>query len=266
MREDGALPGIIPTSGWGYEWGNGPVSDGILFEVPEMLYLFTGDPKPLIQALPWFRRYINYLASRAGEDGLVDFGLSDWAPPRPSDPPRTPVVLINAAYQAKFMRIAERAARLAGDEAGAAEFQAKLADTVALYKRNFLAPDGTCIIDEQSAVAMTIYHELYDDLAPLKAQLMRLVEQFDFHHDCGMVGLRRLYGALDQCGASEYAYRVLTAKGYPGYMVWLDGGATTLWETWQCEDSHNHHMYSDFMGWLIKSLVGIRPTFDAPGF
>ena len=65
---------------------------------------------------------------------------------------------------------------------------------------------------------------------------------------------------------SDYAYRIITAKGYPGYMLWLDGGATTLWETWQAEDSHNHHMYSDCMSWLMKSLIGIRPTFDAPSF
>ena len=38
MREDGALPGIIPTAGWGYHWGNGPVSDGVLFEIPYRLY------------------------------------------------------------------------------------------------------------------------------------------------------------------------------------------------------------------------------------
>ena len=35
------MPGIAPTHGWGYEWGNGPVSDGILFELPWQVYRHT---------------------------------------------------------------------------------------------------------------------------------------------------------------------------------------------------------------------------------
>ena len=34
QREDGALPGIIPTSGWGFAWGNGPVWDQVIVELP----------------------------------------------------------------------------------------------------------------------------------------------------------------------------------------------------------------------------------------
>ena len=37
----------------------------------------------------------------------------------------------------------------------------------------------------------------------------------------------------------------------------IDRGATTLWEMWRCTNSHNHHMYSSFMAWLIRTVGGI---------
>ncbi len=123
--------------------------------------------------------------------------------------------------------------------------------------------DGTCNIDKQTAVAMLIYHGIYDHLEPLKKQLMRLVEEKDFHHDCGMVGLRYLYMALNKCGLHECAYRIIAAKGVPSYHVWLENGATTLCEMWDCTCSQNHHMYFDFKSWLMKTVIGINMTSPA---
>jgi alpha-L-rhamnosidase len=81
-----------------------------------------------------------------------------------------------------------------------------------------------------------------------------------------MVGLRALYMALNQCGLEEYAYRIITAKGRPSYGEWLDGGATTLWEKWNDRESKNHHMYSDFMSWLMKTPGGINHAEGGEGF
>jgi len=128
---------------------------------------------------------------------------------------------------------------------------------------NYMNPDGTCKINEQTAVAMTVFHDLGNSGA-LKEQLKKLVEEKNFHHNCGMVGLPCLYLALNKCGLAEYAYKIITATGYPSYSQWLDGDATTLWETWQPGNSKNHHMYSDFMSWLMKTLVGINIT--EPGY
>ena len=263
MREDGALPGIIPTSGWGFEWGNGPVSDGILFEVAHQLYRFTGDRQPLVDALPFFRRYLDYLDTRIESDGLIHFGLDDWAPPTPDMKSKTPATFINAVFRIKFLRIAALAAELAGETGDG--FAEKTAAAISDFQRRFLDADGSCRIQTMTAAAMVIAHELYTDFGAVKKQLMAFVEEYDFHHDCGMVGLPRLYPALDACGLSDWALRILSARGYPSYVRWLDQGATTLWETWQCQDSHNHHMYSSFMAWLMKTPVGIQLSYPEGG-
>lgn len=31
-------------------------------------------------------------------------------------------------------------------------------------------------------------------------------------------------------------------------------------------ESQNHHMYSDFMSWMVKTILGIRARIDHPGF
>ena len=288
MDEKGALPGIIPTSGWGFTWGNGPVSDGVLFEVPYRLYLHTGDSGPLIASLPYFDRYLAYLKSREDEKGWIHFGLTDWARPgqsKETGEPKVPSCFINALLVKSFYEIAALGAELAeaawGKEPGASPGSNETSHrSCEVYRREaerlkrqvlqeYLTLEGRCRIHAQTAVAMLIYHGAYEELTPLREQLKELVEEADFHHGCGMVGLRRLYEALNQCGLWEYAYRILTAEGYPGYRDWFDQGAVTLWETWDWADRHdskNHHMYSDVMSWMIKTILGIRQEEGSAGF
>ncbi len=265
MNEEGALPGIIPTAGWGYEWGNGPVSDGILFEIPYRCYFHTGDPEMLIRSLPCFRKYLAFLQRTADEDGYVRWGLWDWAKPGflengESREPDVPPEFINALLIRKFYHVTALAQELSG--AQGQEYEECAEKLKRRVISDYIDGQGRCRVEKQSAVALLIYYGVYERLGPLKKQLKELIESADFHHDCGMVGLRRLYMALNKCGLEEYAYRILTARGYPGYREWFEQGATSLWEYWDWswhEDSKNHHMYSDFMSWIIKTVLGIRP-------
>lgn len=259
MLPDGALPGIIPSSGWGYGWGNGPVSDGILFEIPYRLYLHTGETKYLIESLPYFDRYLAYLETRADENGDIHFGLDDWA--HPNRPEKVGPEPINSALRIKFLKIACLAAQFAGHDEE--KYAAMLEAQIASHREKYVNADGTSKVDKQTAVALLIVYDICPDMAPLKAQLARLIEEKDFHHDCGMLGLPHLWEALNKCGMEDYAYRILTAPGFPGYRLWLEDGATTLYEMWSTTDSQNHHMYSCFMAWMMNSLIGIRRTSPA---
>lgn len=265
LRDDKGLPGIVPTHGWGYDWGNGPVSDGSLFEHVYRVYLHSGNKEGLIHNLPYFRRYLAFLKQREDMNGCVCFGLNDWANPY-HKVYNTPLAMINAIYRIKFSRIAALAAQMAGESDK--EFIDEEARQRALIKKYWMLPDGRCAFNEQTALAMLIYHGIYEDLEPLKQQLRSCVEAYDFHHNCGMVGLRHLYMALNICGLEEYGMRIVKAHGFPSYREWIDRGATTLWETWTCTLSKNHHMYSDVISWLMKTVVGISPddrdaSFDA---
>ena len=256
FKDDKGLPGIVPTHGWGYDWGNGPVSDGSLFEHVYRVYLHSGNKDGLIYNLPYFRRYFAFLEKQEDINGCVCFGLNDWANPY-HKVYNTPLAMINAIYRVKFCRIAALAARMAGE--CDKEFTDEEARQIALIKKYWILPDGRCAFNEQTALAMLIYHGIYEDLEPLKEQLKGCVEAYNYHHTCGMVGLRHLYMALSICNLEDYAMRIIKAEGFPSYREWIDRGATTLWETWNCTLSKNHHMYSDVLSWLMKTVVGICP-------
>ncbi|MBQ3140525.1 MAG: hypothetical protein IJC25_01020, partial [Clostridia bacterium] len=268
MRADGALPGIIPTAGWGFDWGNGPVSEGLLFELPYRLYLHTGDKQPLLRSRAYFDRYFAYIDGRTDADGFVRFGLDDWARPQfetPQDVDLVPLELINALLVREFYRIAALAARLDGADDG--RYLARGEQLKQLVRRHYVDANGRCTSQRQTSVAMLIYYDVCDDNAPLAAQLKELVEQHGFRHDCGMVGMRRLFYALNKVGLQEYAYRILTSSGMPSYREWFEQDATTLWEYWPWQrrtDSKNHHMYSDFMSWMVKTILGVECA--EPGF
>lgn len=268
MKENGDLPGTVPTAGWGY--GLGPVADGALFEIPYRIWLHTGNEKPLIESLPYFNKYLDYMQKSEDARGFVGGGLSDWARPgqwEEEGPPEVSVDFLNTLLIRDFCKIAERAAKFA--EQPTTYYQEKADKLKQLAIETYIQEDGRCRINKQTAVAMLIYYDVYEQLEPLKMQLKELIEQADFHHDCGMVGIRRLYIALNKCGLQEYAYRIITADGYPGYKTWLDGGANTLWEVWEESSLHsskNHHMYSDFMSWMIKTILGIQQDEAVPSF
>lgn len=256
LKDEKGLPGIVPTHGWGYDWGNGPVSDGSLFEHVYRVYLHSGNKEGLIYNLPYFKRYLAFLKKKEDQNGCIQFGLNDWANPY-HKVYNTPLAMINAIYRIKFNRIAALAARLAGESDK--EFVDEETRQCALIKKYWILPDGKCAFNEQTALAMLIYHDIYDELEPLKQQLKSCVEAYDFHHNCGMVGLRHLYMALSICGLEDYAMRIIKSRGFPSYSEWIDRGATTLWETWTCTLSKNHHMYSDVLSWMMKTVIGISP-------
>ena len=273
IREDGAIPGIIPTGGFGYDICNGPLCSGVLFEIPYQIYRYTGNTDLLTQSIPQFQKQLDYILSNIGEDGLIGFGLCDWAGPFLGEDGMTkwdgspvPVTLSDTALYIHFLDITILATELASSPL-ALEYRKEHTRILNIFKSAFLSADGTCTCDEQSALALIIAFNLFDDLEPLKRQLMSQIEAHQFHHNCGMLGLRHLYEALDMCDLQEYAYRILTATGFPSYFDMInEWGATTLCESWQHNFSLNHHMYSSYMVWMLQNLVGIQPVKETPLF
>ncbi len=256
MRDDGAMPGIVPTAGWGYHWGNGPVSDGLLFEMAYRTYLHTGRADMLKDNLPYFERYLNYLESVEDENGDVKFGLPDWMAPKQKS--RVSNVFINDVLRADFCNVAAISAKMNNSDAEI--FEKKRERLVDKIKSRYINEKGRCSVEEQTAIAMLIYYDIYDELEPLKTQLVEIIERDGGHHTCGMVGIRHLLYALNKCGCEELAYKMLLSREYPSHGAWLESDVTALPEMWENEKSGNHHMFSDYMSWIVKTILGIAPN------
>lgn len=261
MTDEGALPGIIPSSGWGYKWGSGPISSGILFEIPYRYYMYTANDSLLKEAFSYFIKHLEYIKGKKNSEGFIAYGLCDWAGPYEYlDKSPVPLELTDTIMYYAFLLITIKTSKIiciSVDEKWLVEKDNLKKAIISKY----IDCSGRCTIDEQSAIAMLIFYDIYDDLDPLKNQLKENIEKHDFHHYCGMLGLRHLYEALTKCCLSDYAYRIITAKGYPSYIDWITKrDATTLCETFQESNSQNHHMWSDFIAWMIKNLAGIQPA------
>ena len=95
QRPSGQVPGMVPSAGWGYNWGSGTPWDGSLVLIPWTLYRFTGDATPLRRLYPNMLRLLDYFDAVEDTDGLVKIGLGDWIPllVRHAEPDSLPGIL-----------------------------------------------------------------------------------------------------------------------------------------------------------------------------
>ena len=82
------------------------------------------------------------------------------------------------------------------------------------------------------------------------------------HLNTGIIGTKYLWHVLAHAGRCDLAYTVATQTTFPGYGYWLANGATTLWEKWSGEHSHNHQMFGSVSEFFYKYLAGIRSPMD----
>lgn len=261
---DGRLPGIVPTSGWGYKWGNGPAWDSAFLLIPYYEYLYYGDTENLRRHYTGMKRYVDYLGTRA-QDGVVKIGLNDWAPWKT----KTDAAITDTAYWYVDTKIVALAAGLLGKKDEAAQYE-KLAESIRFtFNQKFYRPDtGSYDNGSQTALSCAIYQGLVEPANRTRVleNLVAAVEKAENHIDTGILGAKYLLNALLENGRADVAYRMVAQKDQPSWGWWIEQGATTLWEQWNGTESRNHIMFGDVSAWFYKALAGINPDRAAPGF
>jgi len=79
QQPNGVLPAIIPSSGWGYQWANGPDWTSTIAIIPWNIYLFYGDTRLLELCYDNIKRYVDYIDEQY-PTGRPDWGLGAWVP------------------------------------------------------------------------------------------------------------------------------------------------------------------------------------------
>ena len=281
--ENGCISAVIPTAGFGIEWGNGPAWDTFLVQIPYYVYKYEGDKEILYDNFDAICKNLRYNRTKMNEYGLLAHGLGDWCPPsRRADDYTTELqitdtlITIDSCY--KTIKIAEILERTEEKK----EFEAYYS----LLRENFRSyyiKDGR-IKDEyagQTGVAMALYYKVFEKEEEISAinQLLELLDKTNGCFDVGVLGARVLFRVLSDFGYAELAYKLITQDKYPSYKYLLDYGATTLWEEFQelyddrleCKNgrklnSLNHHFWGDISAWFYKYIGGIRinPRLDNP--
>jgi alpha-L-rhamnosidase len=262
QQPGGPVAAIIPTSGWGYLWGNGPAWDSAYLLIPYAMYQYRGDRRIFERLYDGWRRYVDYLTSKA-DQGIVSIGLGDWCPAKT----KTPVEVTSTAYYYVDTRIVAHAATLLGKQADAERYT-RQAETIrqAFLTRFYDRATGRVANGSQTAQACALCQGLAGPAETPKIldRLVDAVDAADGHLDAGILGTKYLLHALSEHGRADVAWRVVTQTTPPGWGHWIEQGATTLWEQWSGGASRNHIMFGDVSAWFIKYLGGIGP--GAPGF
>ena len=210
QSEQGSLPGIVPTGGWGFAWGNGPAWDSVLVYLPYFTYLWRGDTAMAAESVEAFMAYLKYLRTRVDEQGLLHIGLGDWChtevkkPQAPLAVTDTIVSMDIANKMAVLMDVVGKTA-----EADYAREQAKLyreAIRAHLVNLDTMLVAGEC----QTSQAMALYYGVFDEdeKQTAFAQLLALIAECDDRMDLGVLGGRVLLHLLAEYGHADLAWKM----------------------------------------------------------
>ena len=268
QRPNGVLPDIIPTGGWGYGTANGLDWTSTIAIIPWELYRYYGDSKALKDNYENIKRYVDYVTSISPE-GLTTFGRGDWVPVKST----SNLELTSSVYYFVDAQILAKAAKLFGNSDDYQKYQAlsqKIKDAINgkfLDSRNGIYASGT-----QTELSVPLHWGVVPEeyIAKVAANLNQKVIENNFHLDVGVLGAKAVLNALKNNGYSETAYKLAVQDTYPSWGWWAVNGATTLLENWDLnakrDISDNHMMFGEIGGWFFKSVGGILPDAEAPGF
>ena len=268
QQPNGVLPNIIPTSGWGYDWANGPDWTSSLAIIPWNIYQFYGDNRLLKQTYENIKRYVDYI-DRISPHNLTDWGLGDWIPVKS----KANKELTSSCYYYTDVCILANSAKMF-DKIEDYKHYSSLAEKIKhTINIKFLNPaTGIYARGLQTEQAAPLFWGVVPEefKALVAEKLAKRVEADNFHLDVGLLGTKALLNALSENGYADVAYKVASQETFPSWGWWMVNGATTLYENWpvdaKSDISLNHIMFGEISAWFYKALGGIRTDPAYPGF
>jgi alpha-L-rhamnosidase len=243
-------------------------------------YLQFGDRKILETIYPAAVRWLDFLHRNTKADGLLacygehwGFFLGDWAAPgqrsEGGDSPQA--IYFNNCTYAMNLETDIEIAKVLGHSAAAALYAGRLEALKAHIHKAFFKTDS-CIYSDgnqvQLAFALITGITPEDKIQAVKAHLANALAKPNAYFDMGSSGLPVLLRYLTQHpGTGKLAAAILAKTTEPGYGYFLRRGETTWPEYWNIDvQSRMHTCYTGIAGWLTKSLCGIHPDSQSPGF
>ncbi|MGK7394181.1 MAG: glycoside hydrolase family 78 protein [Candidatus Cyclobacteriaceae bacterium M3_2C_046] len=272
QRPLGDLPGVIPTSGWGYEFGRnpetrplgyGPQWEGAIVLIPWYLYLHTGDTAIINRYYQPIKKYIDHL-NRQAQNNLLNFGIDDH-----KSLVRTEGDILASGYFYYMSDLLARMAQIIDLKEDAAYYEQLAGKVKQAFNRKYFdqktglyGHGGQTPLSE--ALALNLAPENHKET--VLNNLLDKIRQNNYDFEVGVVGLKFLFESLTAMGQAEVVYKMVNQTDYPSYGWWIEQGANTLWQDWDGSMSLNHIMFGSVSEWYFRALAGINPDPQQPGF
>ena len=289
IRHEDMLMGGTPTNPMGRAgWADAATI------VPFAVYESYGSDEVLVRQLDSMRRWVGHLRRRAGADIVLPtepFQYGDWLDPdapgeRPWEAKVSSDYVANAFY-VHSARLLARAERLVGDPAKGAELDA-LADRVAEATWDRWGEEA---VTTQTGAALALEFRVAPDdrREAIAAGLAEDVRRENGRIATGFLGTPLVLFALSHHDYLAEAYLMLLRRDAPSWLYQVDRGATTVWERWDAIKpdgsihggdmdagsgdggggsmlSFNHYAYGAMIDWVYRTVAGLAPDADEPGY
>lgn len=275
----GLVPNIAPeytVFGWwdDMQFRESPEWGSAFIQIPWQQYLFTGDFELARRHYDRMKRYLDYLGTQVGADGILSVkgSLGDWYDIGPKGPGRaqlTPADLTATAIYHDDLMIMKTFAMKLNRSDDAQLFQKRAEQTQAAFDRAYLNPAQIIYATgSQTANAMPLALGMVAPESRSKVLATIVADVQAKGLTAGDVGYRYLLRALADGGRSDVIFAMNHQSEKPGYGYQLKMGATSLTEAWDARraSSQNHFMLGQINEWFFHDLAGIQPDPESPGF
>ena len=265
QKPDGYVANSAP---WQPEAGGGIPFGSAINVIPSDFYWQYGDErlyrecyKPMMDHTRWMERWVDpatgIMESRSGHY-FMDLG--EWVPAYglPSN------ALVHTWFLWACAKTCADAALHFGDKANYDYFSALRDTTAAAFHRTFYdEATGSYGKDGSNVYALAMGVPAEREQKVVDALVANIAEK-DNHLITGFVGFRYLCEVLVKHGHEDLAYEIINKKDFPSFGWWIEQGATTTWEQWNGDYSHNHPFMGGGILWFYRDLAGLEAT--APGY
>ncbi|WP_419872385.1 family 78 glycoside hydrolase catalytic domain [Candidatus Pristimantibacillus sp. PTI5] len=285
-ERNGMVPMVVPASN--VQGGGSSAWADAATIIPWNVYLHYGDKAILEQQFDSMKGWVDFIIRADDETGgrrlwTTGFHFGDWLALDGSNPDSpmggTDTDFIASAYYRYSSSLLAKAARVLGRTELMVYYQRISDEVKAAIEDEFFSKNGRLALDTQTAYAVALFMDLVPDAFKTRAvEGLRKRMKIDRNHlKTGFVGTPYLNQVLSDIGCNDLAYTLLLNDDYPSWLYAVKLGATTIWERWNSilpdgtisgtgMNSLNHYAYGAIAEWMYRTIAGINPTEDAPGF
>lgn len=272
QSDDGTIPFIVPSPGWGYIFD--PAWNSSYPLIVRNVLESYGDETVVTEHLDGLLRWAACMHDQMATSGWLWPGYSwgDWLAPGYHLAPEGPIPGATAAAVLGTRALVELCQRVGRD--GEAERLEGIATQIsaAYHEHLFDAASGTYRSETAGfRQALNVLPLAFGMVPPahvdsVVAGLVADLEDHSAGHlNCGALSAKYLLPVLSDHGHFDLAVAVATQPDLPGWGYWRSQGSSTLWESWDADArSHDHYFLGAIGLWLHRWVAGLRPL--EPGY
>ncbi|KAJ4337528.1 hypothetical protein N0V95_008313 [Ascochyta clinopodiicola] len=274
--------GLCPTMAPEIRYMCGPLHDtitwgGAVALLPEILRFYYGNTAVFEKLFDPCVRYMEYIATKERDGGLIEHGLGDWG--RDIAFGNNQANIETAIYY-RCLRNIQGMALTLGKSEQEARFKAWADRIYTVYNTHLLVTDkkkypyafytsrDTPGETDRTMVAQAI--ALQFSLVPTEhipdVQQAFLADCSDAGNriQAGEIGLKYLWNTLADVDRPDIVLAMARQQEHPSYMRFLRRGETTLNEFWQdaCR-SKCHDMLGTIYEWFYEAVLGVKAETEA---